>query len=134
MYKINNKIYKQLLKKDVHEECGILAGKAKRMSKIYDTENKHKEKNMFKIGFIDKMKIGYDGVINNGFDNFIPFHVHTKGLAMSVTDVEYARVGSFNIVICERKLGLFKVIKTKTGKTCIPITYEIIGGKKKINK
>jgi hypothetical protein len=128
MYKIPKPVYKKLLKKFIHEQCGIIAGKVigkdKYLLKIYDTKNSARKKYSFKISLWSKLKILPD-MIKNGYFIFVPFHVHNKGLMMSVNDVKYAKLGSFNIVVCNGKMNLFKIVLTRKGKNCVPITYEV---------
>ena len=126
MIKIKNTVQKLIAKKNVHEQCGIVAGTKGKLLKVYDCVNKSKIQNAFKIGWIDKLKIFFD-LVRNGYEFYALFHVHKNGLGMSQKDVDLARVGSYNIIVCNRKMKIFKVVKNAVGtKLHLEMDYQII--------
>jgi len=126
MLYIKNTAYKKIATKNVHEECGILAGKNNSYIKVYECLNKSREQDTFQIGWLDKIKIFLD-MWKNRYDQWILYHVHKVGARMSEADIKVARLNSINIIVYNRKIKIYQILKNNTGKKCaVPMLWKVL--------
>ena len=125
MIKIEEIIYDELRKQDVHESCGFILGIDEYYCDILKCKNIENRKDKFEVGLFDKIKLIIK-MISKGYNNFILFHVHKNSEFMSNDDILQAKNNSCKIIISQGIVSIFKIFRNnKEVKISVPMYYAI---------
>lgn len=108
-------LFNRLISLNTHEECGFIVGKNDFYNVIIECKNKSKEKNNFKIGFIDKLKLIYNSFIYD-YNCFIIYHVHKNVCYPSIADLDNSRLGEIILIIHDNCMYAYRIVKKKYAK------------------